>query len=153
MRRWRPEIWTGPPAVPTVTRMPIVEVHLVEGAHTAAQHATLLDALSRRYAEVLESPLDRVRAYLVLHRPEHWATGGEPGVEAPYFTAVVLEGRPVEQRHRLLGAFTDVLVDVLGVDRGLVRGRIVPVHPDDWGIGGVPASAARRTEITARAGT
>jgi phenylpyruvate tautomerase PptA (4-oxalocrotonate tautomerase family) len=131
--------------------MPIVEVHLVEGAHTAAQHETLLAALTRRYAEVLESPAERIRAFLVPHRPEHWATGGVPGVEAPYFTALVLEGRPAEQRHRLLGAFTDVIVDVLGVERALVRGRIVPVHPDDWGIGGVPASAARRTEIAARA--
>lgn len=131
--------------------MPIVEVHLVEGAHTPTQHSCLLTALTRRYAEVLDAPVDRIRAFLVLHRPEHWATGGEPGVEAPYFTALVLEGRPVEQRHRLLGAFTDVLVDVLGVDRGLVRGRIVPVHPDDWGIGGVPASAARHSEIAARA--
>lgn len=133
--------------------MPIVEVHLVEGAHTPDQHAELLTALSARYAEVLDSPLPRIRAYLTLHRPEHWATGGQAGVEAPYFTAIVLEGRPVEQRQRLLAAFTDVLVDVLGVDRGLVRGRIIRVHPDDWAIAGVPASAARCTEIAARAGT
>jgi phenylpyruvate tautomerase PptA (4-oxalocrotonate tautomerase family) len=130
--------------------MPIVEVHLLEGAHSATQHADLLAALTRRYAEVLDSQVERIRAVVVPHRPEHWATGGEQGVEAPYFTALVLEGRPVEQRHRLLGTFTDVIVDVLGVERALVRGRIVPVHPDDWGIGGVPASAARRTEIAAR---
>src|SRR5215207_7194665 len=100
--------------------MPILEVHLVEGRHTAAQHAELLTAMSARYAEVLESPVERIRAYLTLHRPEHWATGGVAGAEAPYFTAIVLEGRPVEQRHRLLGAFTDILVDVLGVERKLV---------------------------------
>ena len=132
--------------------MPILEVHLVEGRHSAAQHAELLTAMSARYAEVLESPVERIRAYLTLHRPEHWATGGEPGVEAPYFTAIVLEGRPAEQRARLLGAFTDILVDVLGVDRKLVRGRIIQVHPDDWAIGGVPASAARRSEIAQLAG-
>lgn len=131
--------------------MPILEVHLVEGTHGPAQHAELLAAMSARYAEVLDSPLARVRAYLTLHRPEHWATAGVPGVEAPYFTAIVLEGRPVEQRQRLLGAFTDILVDVLGVERGLVRGRIIQVHPDDWAIGGVPASAMRRGEIAARA--
>ncbi len=107
--------------------------------------------MSARYAEVLESPLSRIRAYVTLHRPEHWAAGGVPGVEAPYFTAIVLEGRPAEQRHRLLGAFTDILVDTLGVERSLVRGRIIQVPPDDWAIGGVPASAARRTEIAARA--
>jgi phenylpyruvate tautomerase PptA (4-oxalocrotonate tautomerase family) len=130
--------------------MPIIEVHLLEGAHTAAQHQSLLTALTRRYAEVLDCPVGSVRAFLVLHRPEHWATGGAAGVPAPFFTALVLAGRPVEQRHRLLGGFTDVLVDVLGVDRALVRGRIVPVDPDDWAVGGVPASVARRSETTGR---
>lgn len=132
--------------------MPILEVHLVEGMHTPAQQTELLQAMSARYAEILESPPERVRAFVTLHRPEHWNTGGAPGsASAPYFTALVLEGRSAHQRHRLLGAFTDILVDVLGVDRRLVRGRIVPVHPDDWAIGGVPASVARGTEIAARA--
>jgi phenylpyruvate tautomerase PptA (4-oxalocrotonate tautomerase family) len=132
--------------------MPILEVHLVEGEHTPGQHAELLARMSERYAEVLESPLSRIRAYVTLHRPEHWATGGVVGVEAPYFTAIVLEGRPAEQRRRLLGAFTDILVDTLRVDRSLIRGRIIQVPPDDWAIGGVPASAARRAEIAARSG-
>jgi 4-oxalocrotonate tautomerase family enzyme len=130
--------------------MPILEVHLVEGMHTPSQHTELLRSLSARYAEVLESPIERVRAYLTLHRPEHWVVGGEPGRAAPYFTAIVLEGRPAEQRRRLLGAFTDILVDVLGVERRDVRGRIIQVPPEDWGIGGIPASAARRDEIAAR---
>jgi phenylpyruvate tautomerase PptA (4-oxalocrotonate tautomerase family) len=133
--------------------MPIVEVHLVEGLHTPAQHAELLRVVSARYAEVLDAPLERVRAYLTLHRPEHWATGGEPGSRrsAPYFTALVLEGRPAAQRRRLVEAITDLLVDLLGVDRKLVRGRVIQVPPDDWSIGGVPASTARRTEIEERA--
>ena len=131
--------------------MPIVEVHLVEGAHTPAQHAGLLATLSARYAEILDSPLSRVRAHLTLHEPGHWSTGGEPGVPAPYFTAIVLAGRPAEQRHRLLASFTDAVVAVLGVDRGVVRGRIIQVDPDDWGIGGVPAAQARRAEIADRA--
>lgn len=144
---------SGVPPLPSVCAMPILEVHLVEGMHTPAQHAELLTAMSARYAEVLESPLERVRGYVTLHRPEQWATAGVPaaGESAPYFTAIVLQGRPAEQRQRLLGAFTDILVDVLGVDRRLVRGRIIQVHPDDWAIGGVPASAVRRNEIAARA--
>ena len=97
--------------------MPILEVHLVEGEHAAAQVAALLERMSTRYAEVLESPLERIRAYVTLHRPEQWTTGGVAGVEAPYFTAIVLEGRSAEQRRRLLGAFTDIIVDTLGVDR------------------------------------
>ena len=133
--------------------MPILEVHLVEGEHSAAQHTELLARMSARYAEVLESPLERVRAYVTLHRREHWATGGVAGVEAPYFTAIVLEGRPAEQRRRLLGAFTDIIVDTLRVDRRVVRGRIIQVSPDDWAIGGVQAGSVRSTEIAARAGS
>ena len=133
--------------------MPILEVHLVEGEHAVAQVAALLERMSTRYAEVLESPLERIRAYVTLHRPEQWTTGGVAGVEAPYFTAIVLEGRSAEQRRRLLGAVTDIIVDTLGVDRRAVRGRIIQVSPDDWAIGGVPASAVRGAEIAGRAGS
>ena len=134
--------------------MPVLEVHLVEGDHSPAEHATLLERLSARYAEVLASPIERVRTSLTLHAREHWAVGGSTQVEpAPYFTAIVLEGRPVEQRHRLLAEFTDLIVEILGVERSRVRGRVIQVPPDDWAIGGVPASGARRDEIAARAAT
>lgn len=131
--------------------MPVLEVHLQEGHHSPDQHATLLARMSAAYATVLGSPVERIRAYLVLHRPEHWTTGGvSGGPPAPYFTAVVLEGRPVQQRQRLLADLTDLLVEVLGVDPARVRGRIVRVDPEDWAIGGVPAATARRDEIAAR---
>jgi 4-oxalocrotonate tautomerase family enzyme len=130
--------------------MPIVQVHLLAGEHAPSQVADLLRALTTRYAEVLDAPVERIRAFVTEHPPQHWATGGEVGVEAPYFTALVLADRPVEQRRRLIGAFTDVIAGVLGVDRRLIRGRIEPVDPDDWGIAGIPASAARRSEIDAR---
>jgi phenylpyruvate tautomerase PptA (4-oxalocrotonate tautomerase family) len=122
--------------------MPVIGVHLVEGMHTPAQHAELLVAMSTRYAEVAGAPLEQVRAHVTLHRPALWATGGIPasGRSAPYFTAVVLADQPAELRRRLLGALTDLIVDVLGVDRRLVHGEIVPVQPDDWAVGGVPAS-------------
>ena len=131
--------------------MPVVEVHLVAGAHDDAAVATLLARLSHAYAEVLSSPVGRIRAAVTLRAPEHWAVGGVTGGDAaPYFTAVVLEGRPVEQRHRLLATFTDLVVETLGVDRSRVRGRIVQVPPDDWAVGGVPAATARRAEIADR---
>ena len=96
--------------------MPVLELHLVDGDHAPDRHARLLELLSRRYAEVLESPLERVRAYLTLHPREHWAVGGSTHAEpAPYFTAIVLEGRPVEQRHRLLAATTDLIDAEAGV--------------------------------------
>ena len=132
--------------------MPILEVHLVEGAHTPAQHAELLTAISTRYAELLEQPREEVRAHITLHQPELWATGAIPasGRSAPYFTAIVLADRPAELRRRLLGALTDLLVDVLRVDRRLVHGRIIPVQPEDWSVGGAPAGAPRRGQLSAR---
>ena len=45
---------------------------------------------------------------------------------------------------------TDITCDVIGATRSRVRGRIVEVPPEDWGIGGVPASRGRRPEIVAR---
>ncbi|MBN9107493.1 MAG: tautomerase family protein [Pseudonocardia sp.] len=131
--------------------MPIFEVHLVAGRHPPERLAELLRALSARYAEILESPVERVRGFVTAHPAAHVVAGGEVGVEAPYVTALVLRGRPVEQRHRLIAAFTDVVVDVLGAARASVRVRIEQVDPDEWGIAGVPASAARATEIAARA--
>lgn len=134
--------------------MPVVEIHLVAGDHDDRRIEDLLRRVSERYAAVLDSPLDRVRAFVTMHAPQHWMTGGVAaavdGDPAPYFAAAVLEGRPVEQRHRLLAEITDVLCDVLGVTRSRVRGRVVQVPPDDWAIGGVPAATRRRDEIVAR---
>ena len=59
--------------------------------------------------------------------------------------------RSLEERHRLLAGFTDIVVEVLGVDRNFVRGGIVPVQPENWSIGGEPGSVRRRDEIAARA--
>lgn len=131
--------------------MPIFEVHVLAGRHPAGRLADLLATLTERYATVLGSPVERVRGYVTEHPPEHWATAGETGVEAPYVTAIVLAGRPAEQRHRLLAELTDGVVEVLGAEREQVRVRIIQVDPDDWGIAGVPASARRAAEIATRA--
>ncbi|MDL5158486.1 tautomerase family protein [Actinomycetospora termitidis] len=134
--------------------MPVVEIHLVEGDHDDRRLEDLLRRVSERYAAVLESPIERVRAFVTMHPPQHWMTGGVTaavdGDAAPYFAAAVLEGRPVEQRHRLLAELTDVICEVLGATRSRVRGRVVQVPPDDWSIGGVPAATRRREEIVAR---
>jgi len=120
------------------------------------QERRLLTEGSRRYADVLGSPLERVRLFVHHCPPTSVAVAGIPvsegGAHAPYFDALVLAGRPVEQRHRLLAELTDVCVEVLGADRDRVRGMVVEVDPDHWAIGGVPAAAARAAEIAARAG-
>ncbi|WP_068804269.1 tautomerase family protein [Thauera phenolivorans] len=135
--------------------MPILHFHLAEGHYATEQHERLLTEASRFFADVLRCPIDRVRAFIHLYRPELTAVGGVPvsreGTRAPYFSFIVMEGRPLEERHRLLAGFTDIVADVLGVERSLVRGGIVPVQPENWSIGGEPASVRRRDEIAARA--
>ncbi|NMG73406.1 tautomerase family protein [Aromatoleum diolicum] len=135
--------------------MPILHFHLVEGQYSAEQHERLLVESSHFFAEVLRCPLDRVRAFIHLYRPDLVAVAGVPvSVEArraPYFSFIVMEGRPVEERHRLLAGFTDIVVDTLRVERELVRGGIVPVQPENWSIGGEPGSVRRQAEVAARA--
>lgn len=135
--------------------MPIVNFHLIEGLSTPEQEASLLLGACRLYAEVLEAPMDRVRAFITPHRPSQMAVAGDlvanNGLNAPWFDCIVLEGRSLEQRQRLLRGFTDLLVDVLGVRRDLVRGCCRRVPPEDWAIGGEPASVLRKDEVEARA--
>lgn len=135
--------------------MPIAHFHLVDGVWSDEQVAILLERASQAYSTVLESPIERVRTFVVRYRPSDVATGGvrvpDGGAPAPYFTALVLRGRPERQRHELLTALTDVVVEELGCARSLVRGQIIQIDPEDWGIGGRPATQARSAEISARA--
>lgn len=135
--------------------MPILHYHLAEGHYSQAQHEKLLLDSARFFAEVLRCPVDRTRIYIHLYRPELTAVGGvlvsEGGAKAPYFSFVVLEGRSLEDRQRLLAGFTDLLVAILQVERSQVRGGIVLVHPENWAIAGVPAAQARQAEVAARA--
>jgi 4-oxalocrotonate tautomerase len=135
--------------------MPVVNFHLVEGRATPEQEAALLKSASRLYCEVLRAPVDRVRAFITHHAPQRFLVAGElvseNSLHGPVFDFIVLEGRPLEERQRLLAGFTDILVDVLGVDRELVRGSCTRVPPEDWAIGGRPASVLRADEVRARA--
>ncbi|TYC54239.1 4-oxalocrotonate tautomerase [Zoogloea oleivorans] len=135
--------------------MPVVNFHLVEGLTTPEQDERLLLGACRLYADVLRAPMERVRAFITPHRASQFAVAGElvahNGLHAPYFDFIVLDGRPLDERHRLLAGFTDLLVDTLGVRRDLVRGSCRRIEPQDWAIGGEPASALRKDEVEARA--
>ena len=135
--------------------MPIVNFHLLDGASSPEQEEQLLLAACRLYAEVLEAPMDRVRAFITPHGAGRFAVAGELAIfsrgHAPYFDFIVLVGRPREQRHRLMEGFTRLLVEILGVSREHVRGECRQVSPEDWGIGGIPASTLRKDEVDARA--
>lgn len=137
--------------------MPIIQYHLVEGQYTDEQLEHLMVESSRTFAEVLRCPVDRTRVFIHGYPPGRATVGGVPvsrnPQRAPYFEFVVLEGRSLEDRQKLLVAFTDLVVQILQVDRAMVRGSVQTVHPENWAIGGVPAAVARQAEVAARAGS
>ena len=121
---------------------------------TGEQLDEFMQEASELYAAALECPIDRVRVFLDLYEPGHVAVAGrissESGAGAAYFDFLALEGRPLEQRHKLLEGFTDLLKNLLGIERSVIRGACVNVAPEDWAIAGTPASVARQKEIEAR---
>lgn len=135
--------------------MPVVNFHLVDGVSTPVQDAQLLSSATQLYCEVLQAPIERVRAFITPHAPGRFAVAGQLVADgaphAPVFDFIVLEGRPLDQRQRLMAGFTDLLVDILGVRRELIRGSCRRVEPEDWCIGGQPASVLRADEVRARA--
>lgn len=135
--------------------MPILEYHLAEDCYSDEQLRELLESSSQLYAKVLACPIDRVRVFISFYKKQYVAVAGklmtEGGVEAPYFHFLVLEGRPLDSCHDLLTGFTDLVVDILNVERSWVRGGCWSIPPQYWAIGGQPASLMRAAEIKARA--
>ncbi len=134
--------------------MPILEYHLTDGQYTDAQCEKLLVESSKLYASVLKSPMDRVRVVIHQHKPSMVAVAGvlmsQGGKSAPFFFFLALLGRAVEERHALLTGFTDLVVEILGAERSAVRGGCWTIPPEDWCIGGTPASVLRAVEVKAR---
>lgn len=133
--------------------MPVLNLHLVAGQHAPERVERLLVACSALFAEVLRCPVDRIRVFVTEHAPRQMCIGGQLADQAPpapFFSFYVLEGRSLEDRQRLLAGFVDLIADILAVDRSRIRGCVQRVEPEDWSIGGVPASALRQAEIEAR---
>ena len=134
--------------------MPILHIHLVEDQYSDEQTRRLLLDCADFFAQTINSPVERTRVFAHMHLAQRVAVGGQlmsdKPARAPYFEFVTLQGRPVEERQALLTGFTRILVETLGVDGALVRGACWPVEPENWGIGGVPASVLRAREIAQR---
>lgn len=135
--------------------MPVVNFHIVREACSAEQRDRLLKGASQLYSEVLSSPMERVRAFITLRSAEECAVAGDTvsnnHLHAPFFEFIVLEGRSLDERQQLMSGFTSLLASTLDVDPGLVRGRCIRVHPQDWCIGGAGADRVREQEIAKRA--
>lgn len=142
--------------------MPVLEIHLIADHHDDAAISALLSEASVLFVDILYSdteprPIGRARAFATMHAEAHWATGGQPatdgGIDAPYFTCLTLAGRPSHQHEQLLEGMPALIVAHLAVDRSAVRGRIIPIDPAHWSIGGSVASTARKAEVDARRST
>jgi 4-oxalocrotonate tautomerase len=127
--------------------MPVVNFHLVRGLASAEQERRLLLDGAAVLAAAVGSPIERVRSFTLWHEPESWAMSGQrsadSGLAQPYFELTLMRGRPPEVRHRVLAHLTELIAEVLCVPAAVVRGCIRQIEPDDWSIGGVPASVLR----------
>jgi 4-oxalocrotonate tautomerase family enzyme len=140
--------------------MPVANIHVLAG-HPRPSLKNWVREASAAIAEILNAPTDRLEVWVTEVDPDLWGICGVPASEVlqqqprrssemPFIKMVLLEGRSAEQHHRLIAALTEITARVLDVDQQRIRMQIDQVHPDRWGIGGVPASILRAAEIAAR---
>jgi 4-oxalocrotonate tautomerase family enzyme len=133
--------------------MPYLRIEVAAGIAPETRRE-LLGRTAELFAEITESPLERVRTLVVELPRDAFAVGGVPiedsGVQAPFVTVDVLAGRPPDQHRALIERISPLVADIVGCPLERVRTLVVEVPPELWGIAGVPAAAARRAEIDAR---
>ena len=114
----------------------------------------LLARSAELFAEIIESPVDRIRTQVHELPADSFAVGGVPiaesGVQAPFITLDVLEGRPITQHTELIERVSRLVAELVGVPLERVRLRVNEVKPSGWGIGGMPATELRQQEIASR---
>jgi 4-oxalocrotonate tautomerase family enzyme len=132
--------------------MPLIEIDLMEG-HTPDVHRELIERCTALYADIVVAPTERFRAKLNVVPAAHWGLGGEAGPErvSPLIHVLLMEGRPMELIHRLMSEMSALVAEILSISVDNTRVLITEIPVTHWGIGGVPASAARAAEIAARA--
>ncbi len=133
--------------------MPFLRVDLAAPVDPELK-SELLRLTAELFAEITESPIDRIRTQVHELPADSFAVGGvavaESGVQAPFITLDVLEGRPLEQHTALIDRISRLVAELVGVPLDRVRLRINVVPASSWGIAGVPASELRKAEIDAR---
>lgn len=140
--------------------MPACNVIVLKG-HPEEKLKRVVRECSETLARVIDAPLDRLEVWVTEVEPALWGLRGVPAdevlptavraeVEMPFVRMVLLQGRAVEQHHRLIREITDAVARALEMKPDRIRLQIDEVHPDRWGIGGVPASIKRAAEIAAR---
>tara|TARA_Y100001949_G_scaffold43806_1_gene35949 strand:- start:737 stop:1153 length:417 start_codon:yes stop_codon:yes gene_type:complete len=134
--------------------MPVVMFQVPESVSSAEVSQTITRTACDLFAEVLEAPSNRIRAYLSTYPDTGICAGGNVlaagGDPAPFYQFYVLADRSPELVSRLHAAFTGLLAESLQVDVSIIRGVCHRISPDDWAIAGKPASEIRKAEIEGR---
>ncbi len=129
--------------------MPVVFFTIPEGRIDGPASERLLQRASETFADILESPVDRIRAYIKTLPGHHCASGGVVPGTSPFFEFMVLEGRPLAQRQELMKQFSEILAEEAGIPLSQVRGMCRRVPAEEWCIAGKPASEARAAHVSA----
>lgn len=140
--------------------MPVANLHVLNG-HPRENLKQWIRETSSALSEILAAPKDRLEVWVTEIDPELWGINGLPAdevlaemprhdAEMPFIRMVLMEGRTVEQLHRVIAELTAITARLLEVDAGRIRVYIAHAHPDRWGIGGIPASVLRAAELKAR---
>ena len=140
--------------------MPVANLNVLAG-HPRENLKQWVRETSTALSEILAAPLDRLEVWVSEIDPDLWGICGAPAsevlqetprhdAEMPLIRMVLMEGRTIEQLHRVIAELTAITARLLDVDAERIRVYIAHAHPDRWGIGGVPASIRRAAELAAR---
>ena len=140
--------------------MPVANINVLAG-HPRPVLQQLLREVSAAYADILQSPIDRLQVWITEIDPALYAIGGEPAdallaagdraaLEIPLARLVMMANRPIDQVESAIVRLTEIIARVLGTDPERVRIEVQPVAAERWGIGGVQASVKRQAELAQR---
>ena len=129
--------------------MPVVFMNIPEPHLSPDVETNLLMQASQIMADCLNSPIDRVRIYIKPYGETRFATAGQVGKPSPFFEFLIFQGRPTETKHAIMARLTALIACETGLNAADVRGVCRTVSPDDWCIGGEPASKVRANHIAA----
>lgn len=140
--------------------MPVANLHILNG-HPRENLKQWIRETSNALSDILAAPKDRLEVWVTEIDPDLWGICGDPAsevlahtprhdAEMPFIRMVLMEGRTVEQLHRVIAELTAITARLMDVDAERIRVHIEHAHPERWGIGGVPASIRRAAELAAR---
>jgi 4-oxalocrotonate tautomerase family enzyme len=134
--------------------MPLIQIDLMEG-HDDAVYRELIERCTALYADAVQAPVERFRAQINVVPAAQWGLGGVAAPErvSPLIRIALMEGRTPEVLRALMADMSALVAEILGIGIENTRVFMTEIPVTHWGIGGIPASEVRASEIAARATT